>query len=60
MITKTRLKEQIEQFPERFSIDELIDRLILIEKIDLGITQSANGEVLSEEELDKEITKWFE
>jgi hypothetical protein len=60
MITKTRLKEQIEQFPERFSIDELIDRLILIEKIDLGITQSDNGEVLSEEELDKEITKWFE
>ena len=60
MITKTRLKEQIEQFPERFSIDELIDRLILIEKVERGIMQSDNGEVFSEEEIDKEIKKWFE
>ena len=60
MITKTKLKEQIEHFPETFSIDELIDRLILIEKIERGITQSNNGEVISEAELDKEIKKWFE
>ncbi len=59
MITKTRLKEQIEQFPERFSIDELIDRLIFIEKVEHGIMQSDNGEVFSEEEIDKEIKKWF-
>ncbi|MFC2100275.1 hypothetical protein ACFLRZ_00445 [Bacteroidota bacterium] len=60
MLTKTKLKEQIENFPEEFSIDELIDRLILIEKIDRGIKQSENGEVISEAELDNEIKKWFE
>ena len=59
MITKTRLKEQIEYFPEEFTIDELIDRLILIEKIEHGIKQSDNGEEISEQELDKEISKWF-
>jgi hypothetical protein len=36
MLTKTILKAQIEKFPEEFSIDELIDRLILIEKINKG------------------------
>ena len=28
MLTKTKLKEQIDKFPEKFSIDELIERLI--------------------------------
>ena len=60
MLTKTKLKEQIDKFPENFSIDELIERLILIEKIELGNKQSENGEVITDAELDKEIEKWFE
>ena len=60
MITKTKLKEQIDQLPEEFSIDDLVERLILIEKIDRGNHQSEKGEVISESALDKEIEKWFE
>ena len=60
MLTKTILKEQIEKFPEKFSIDELIGRLIVIDKIERGNEQSENGEVLSESELNNEIDKWFE
>jgi len=60
MITKTKLKEQIDNFPDQFSIDELIERLILVEKIENGKTQSENDEILSESEFDKEINKWFE
>ncbi len=59
MLTKTRLKEHIEYFPEEFSLDELIERLILVEKIELGIQQSEKGETISESELNKEIEKWF-
>ncbi len=60
MLTKTIVKEQIEKFPEEFSIDELIENLILLEKIDNGNKQSENGEVISEEELENEIKKWFD
>ena len=60
MLTKTRLKEQIEKFPEKFSIDELVEKLILIEKIESGNKQSENGEVISEGEMENEIEKWFE
>jgi hypothetical protein len=59
MITKEKLKKQLEQFPEEFSIDELIEKLILIEKIDNGNLQSENGDVISEKDLDNEIKKWF-
>ncbi len=60
MLTKTRLKEQIERLPEEFSIDELIENLILMEKIETGNRQSENGEVISEVEMENEIEKWFE
>lgn len=59
MITKSKLKEQIENFPDEFSIDELVERLILIEKIEKGYQQSGSGHFLSDSELDIEIEKWF-
>jgi len=60
MLTKTRLKEQIEKFPEEFSIDDLIENLVLMEKIEKGNKQSEKGEVISEDEIENEIEKWFE
>lgn len=60
MLTKTKLKETIDKFPENFTIDELIDRLVLTEKIELGNRQSEAGEIISDEDLGREIGKWFE
>ncbi len=60
MITKKKLKEQIEQLPDEFSIDDLVERLILIEKIEKGNHQSETGETISESDLDNQIEKWFE
>lgn len=59
MLTKTILKEQIEKFPEEFSIDELIEKLILMEKIETGNRQSENGEVISDAEMENEFKKRF-
>ena len=60
MISKTKLRQQIENLPEEFSIDELIDRLLLIEKVEIGIEQSKNQEIISDAEMSNEIKKWFE
>lgn len=59
MLTKSQLKETIEQFPEQFSLDEFIDRIILVDKINRGNQQSEKKETLSEDEVDKEMAKWF-
>lgn len=59
MLTKKHLQEQIEKFPEEFSIDQLVEKLILIEKIENGIKQSERGKVILESELDIEIGEWF-
>jgi len=60
MITKDKLKKHIENFPEEMSIDELIDRLVFVEKLENRISQSKNGETISDEELKIEMEKWFE
>ena len=60
MLTKTRLKKEIEKFPDQFTLDELIERLIIIEKVQEGEKQSESGKIIPENEIDKEIEKWFE
>ena len=59
MISKSQLKQCIEFLPESFTLNELIKRLALISKIDLGNEQSEKGETLSESEVDEEMKKWF-
>jgi len=59
MITKKKLEEQIKSLPDQFSIEELIDKLILIEKIETANEQSKNKKVITEKELNDEIEKWF-
>lgn len=59
MLTKSQLKETIDQLPEKFSVDEFIDRIILVDKINRGNVQSEKRETLSEQEVDEEMAKWF-
>ena len=58
MLIKQKVQEQIALLPDTFSLDYLVEKLILIEKIEIGIAQSDNNEVISDEELDREIEKW--
>jgi hypothetical protein len=60
MITKENLKKHIEKFPDEMSIDELIDRLVFVEKLENRISHSKNGETISDKDLKLEMEKWFE
>jgi predicted transcriptional regulator len=51
--------KQLEKLPDVFSLDDLVEQLILIQKIEKGLKDSEEGKVISEEELDNEIEKWF-
>lgn len=60
MLTKSLVKKQLEKLPEEFSLDEFIEQLILIQKIEKGLKDSENNTVISEEDLDRQVDKWFE
>ncbi len=58
MLTKDKVKESINKMPDSFTIDELIEQLIIIEKIEQGILQSNDGKVISNNEMQQIIEKW--
>lgn len=60
MLTKEKILESIKSLPDQFSADEIIARIILLDKIEIGLEQVAQGQVVSEEELDKRLAKWLE
>ncbi|MDX2303779.1 MAG: hypothetical protein NW226_13320 [Microscillaceae bacterium] len=53
MLTKQSVIESLEKMPEKFSIDDLMDQLIFLQKVEKGLVQSESGEVYSTEETKK-------
>jgi predicted transcriptional regulator len=62
MLTKEKLIESIKNMPEdQFEdIDILLDRIILLEKIENGLKDIKDGNVISEEEMGTIIESWFQ
>jgi predicted transcriptional regulator len=58
MLTKDKLKRSITNLPDTFTIDELIDQLIFMEKVEDGLAQSESGKVVSNEDVKLIIDKW--
>ena len=58
MLSKTSVINTITRLPDIFSIDELVDKMILLEKIEKGIQDADNGRVISETELEKQMEGW--
>ncbi len=56
---KVTVIESIEKLPEEFSIDEVIDRLIIIEKIERGRKDIKDGKINTEEQAKAKLSKWL-
>jgi len=56
---KTTVIESINKLPDEFSIDEIIERLIIIEKIEKGRQDVRDGKVNTEEQAKAKLSKWF-
>lgn len=49
----------IQEMPDEFSAEELIERILLLQKIEEGLDQVKEDNVLSEEEAAKRLEKWL-
>jgi len=59
MITKTQTKNSLENLPENVTVDQVIDQLLFIEKIQKGLDDSKNGRINSKEEAKEKLSKWI-
>jgi len=37
MLTKVKLLKTIKDLPDKFSLDDLLDRIVLLQKIEIGL-----------------------
>jgi hypothetical protein len=59
MLTKENIITTINGLEEPFVLDDILERIILLEKIERGLEESKNNQVFSEEEVDKRIESWL-
>lgn len=55
---KSTLVKVLNELPSRFSLDEFIRRLIVIEKIDEGLDEAKKGRTMSHDKLKKITANW--
>jgi aryl-alcohol dehydrogenase-like predicted oxidoreductase len=56
---KIEVIDTLKEMPDEFSADELIERILLLQKIDAGLNQVQTGKIYSEEEAEKRLEKWL-
>lgn len=59
MLTREKTLEIVRNLPEEFSIDELLERLMLLAKIEHALLQVENGQTVTTEEARKMLSKWL-
>ena len=59
METKQQILKVIEGLPEDASVEDAIDRLYLLYKIERGLRQADCGELISQEEARQRMARWL-
>ena len=59
MITKTQLISSLNKLPENLTVDQVIDHIIFVEKVQSGLDDVANGNVSTKDEARDKLKKWL-
>jgi predicted transcriptional regulator len=55
---KSTILHTLKQLPNKFNLDDFLERLIVIEKIDEGMEEAKAGKTLSHDKVKKMVAKW--
>ena len=59
MTTKQNILKAIEDLPEDAGVEEALERLYLLFKIETGLRQADRGELISQEEARRRMPNWL-
>ena len=59
MLTREYVFDALKLMPERFSIDQLFDKLIFVNKVETGLSQSEKGQGNTKEQAKEKLSKWL-
>jgi predicted transcriptional regulator len=58
VLTREKVLQGISELPSEFSLEDLVERMILLQKIEIGFQQVREGKVISHEEVKKRVRAW--
>jgi predicted transcriptional regulator len=59
MLTKEKIIKSFDTLPDNLTIDQVIDRLIMLDKIEQGLKDVEDGNVFTTEEVKVKLNKWL-
>ena len=59
METKQQILKAIEDLPDDASVEDALDRIYLLYKIERGLGQADRGELITQEEARQRMAKWL-
>jgi len=59
MLTRDKLVTTMQQLPQEVSLDEVLDRIMLLAKMEEGLEQSLKDQVTPDSELEKRLPQWL-
>ena len=59
MITKEKLIKAIHKMPEKFNIEDIIEELVVLSKIEEGLADIESGRIYSHKQVEKKMAKWL-
>ena len=59
MLTKEKVKKTIDRLPDNFTVDQVIEELVVLNKIEEGLNDIEQGRVFTTDQVKKELKTWL-
>jgi len=59
MLTRATIIQQIQQLPEQFSIDELMEKMLFLYKLETALEQSKKDQTVPNDQVKAKYQKWL-
>lgn len=60
MLTKEKVRKTIDRLPDNFTVDQFIEELVVLNKIEEGLKDIEQGRVFTTDQVKKELKTWLE
>jgi len=59
MLTKDKVRKTIDRLPENFTVDQIVEELVILDKIGAGLNDIEEGRVFSTDQVKQELKTWL-
>jgi predicted transcriptional regulator len=59
MLTKDKVKKTIDRMPENFTVDQVVEELVILNKIEEGLKDIEENRVFTTNQVKQELKAWL-